>query len=93
MSKEQIIKSWKNPELRNQMNFEMDHPCGKGFQELSFEEMVGINGAAEVSPDAITTPVCLVSVAVSLKFCASAAVSATVSAVSGIVTYNKDCLG
>lgn len=93
MSNELLIKAWKNPELRSQYDFENEHPSGKSFEELSTQEMVAINGASDVQPDTVTTPVCAVSIAVSIEFCASAAVSAGVSAVSGIVTYNKKCLG
>lgn len=62
--------------------------CGKSFDELSQNEMEEIFGGTDenVQPR-ITT----VFIPVSIKV--SAALSATVSAVSGIVSYNTECLG
>lgn len=83
---EQIIEAWKNPQKRKGI---YNHPAGKGFQEMSIEEMMGIHGAAEVSP--MTTPGISAAVKVSVevsknstKFC----VGLTASAISGISIAN-----
>lgn len=52
MSNQEIIKAWKNPELR--ANMELSHPSGTAFTELSVEEMVDIQGAGDIQP--MTTP-------------------------------------
>ncbi|QFK72957.1 type 2 lantibiotic [Pradoshia sp. D12] len=93
MTNEQKIMMWKNPAMRKEMELSNEHPCGKGFQELSLDEMIGVNGASEYTPNAITTPVCVVTIPVSVKYCVPATISATASAISGIVTFNKGCLG
>jgi type 2 lantibiotic (TIGR03893 family) len=56
MSNEQIIKAWKNPELRGA---KFNHPAGQAFNELSSEEMMNIQGAGDVQPE--TTPATIIS--------------------------------
>lgn len=90
MENEQIIKLWKNPELRGKHKDVPSHPSGKGFHELSMEDMMAITGAAEVYPQATPTVSAIVSaIGTSSKVC----VGLSVSAISGIVSYNKSCLG
>ena len=57
MSKQEIIKAWKNPELRANTN--VAHPSGTSFTELSVEEMVKIQGAGDGDMNAMTTPLTL----------------------------------
>jgi type 2 lantibiotic (TIGR03893 family) len=52
MSKEAMIQSWKNPELRRDLS--VNHPAGQAFGELSKEDMMKIQGAGDVQPE--TTP-------------------------------------
>ncbi|RBP02475.1 mersacidin family lantibiotic [Rossellomorea aquimaris] len=56
MSNEQIIKAWKNPELRGAS---LHHPAGQSFGELSADEMMNIQGAGDVQPE--TTPATVIS--------------------------------
>lgn len=56
MKNEQIIKAWKNPELRTNM---VQHPSGQAFGELTEEAMKNIQGAGDVQPE--TTPATLIS--------------------------------
>lgn len=52
-----IIMSWKNPKLRKKV--QVEHPAGKGFQELSVSEMNFIAGGnVTVQPQATpATPI------------------------------------
>lgn len=66
----------------------MNHSCGSGLKSLSMEEMQNIYGASDVEPRG--TPATIVSaVTRSSKPC----ISAIGSAISGIISHNKDCLG
>lgn len=78
MNKNEIIKAWKNPELRTHSNF--SHPAGQSFNELTEEEMLSVQGAGDVQTETTPTvttassPFCLVTtigvgVTVSLEFC------------------------
>ncbi|NPC93163.1 type 2 lantibiotic [Bacillus sp. WMMC1349] len=62
------------------------NPCGESLKRLSVNEMETIYGASEVSPN--ITPIISATFR-SSKFC----ISAVGSAIGGIVSYNKDCLG
>lgn len=55
MTNEQLIKAWKNPELRGKLH-NINHPSGSSFTELSEREMMEIQGSGDVQPE--TTPVC-----------------------------------
>lgn len=64
--------------------------CGKSIKELNINEMNEIFGGADADPR--WTPVAtrvLDSAVKSTKACGAA----VVSAVGGLVSYNKDCLG
>ena len=72
------------------------NPCGNSMRELSTEELVNIYGADTATP--ISTIPCSVSKTVSVvsksvvnssKVC----IGASLSAISGIFSYNKECLG
>lgn len=70
----------------------MNQSCGTGLRSLSMEEMQNIYGASEVDPRAtpgIVISTIVRSVAKSSKVC----ISAVGSAISGIVSNNKNCLG
>ncbi|MCE5173033.1 mersacidin family lantibiotic [Paenibacillus profundus] len=90
MTNEQIIAAWKNPELRADMQLP-PHPSGRGFQELSFEEMMGIHGAAEVGTNATPTisAVVISAIRTSSKVC----IGLSAGAISGIISRRKTCLG
>lgn len=45
MSNNDLIKMWKNPELRN-IQDDTNHPSGTPFSELSSQEMSSIYGAS-----------------------------------------------
>jgi len=70
--------------------------CGKSMKKMSIEELENIYGASqEVSPDGASAAVSkvttkLLTTSKSTKLCLSAA---SISAISGIVSYNLDCLG
>lgn len=53
MSKEEKIQALKNPEVRG----DVENPAGKTLNELSSEELAGIQGASDVNPE--TTPLCI----------------------------------
>lgn len=90
MSNEALIKAWKNPEERGGAN----HPSGRSFNELSFEEMIAVNGAAETqATPTIISALTLPTATQCISAAASLIGSASLSAISGIVTYNKNCLG
>lgn len=56
MSKQDIIKAWKNPEFRKHNS--LAHPSGESFHELSEEEMNTITGGSgDIQPQ--TTPGCV----------------------------------
>lgn len=83
MDKNQIIEAWKNPKLRS--NLESVHPSGKGFHEMDLEEMQFVAGGSTVEPQwTPLTPLTVYTIEIS--------VSGTISAVSGLVSYTKDCL-
>ena len=72
------------------------NPCGNSMRELSTEELVNIYGADTATP--ISTIPCSVAKTVSVvsksvvnssKVC----IGASFSAISGIFSYNKECLG
>ncbi|MGD6803476.1 lichenicidin A2 family type 2 lantibiotic [Rossellomorea vietnamensis] len=64
-----------------------EQAVGKSLKSLSKEEMEHIYGAAgEANPN--TWPIVISAVRTSSKKCAT-----TISAISGLVSYNKDCLG
>ena len=72
------------------------NPCGNSMRELSTEELVNIYGADTATP--ISTIPCSVAKTVSVvsksvvnssKVC----IGASLSAISGIFSYNKECLG
>ncbi|MCA0987021.1 mersacidin family lantibiotic [Guptibacillus algicola] len=63
MNKTDIIRSWKNPELRTHSTF--IHPAGQAFNELSEQEMMDVQGAGDVQPE--TTPTTTIA---SSGFCA-----------------------
>lgn len=73
----------------------MNQSCGSGLKSLSMEEMQNIYGASDVDPrgtPATATP------AISKVFSAvtkssKPCLSAIGSAISGLVSHNKDCLG
>ncbi len=86
MSQEKWIELMKNPKQRAQGEWE--HPAGKGFQELSLDEMTFISGGnGNMEPQA--TPTILTTLSPSTP-----AISAggAVSAVSGLISYTKKCL-
>lgn len=92
MSNEELICQWKNPEQRGEVN----HPSGVSFNELSFEEMFAVNGGAQVKVTPATPLIpalTLPTAAKCVSAVASAVASASLSAISGIVTANKKCLG
>ncbi|WP_025149541.1 mersacidin family lantibiotic [Bacillus sp. H1a] len=68
----------------------MNEVCGKGLKSLDVNQMSNIYGASDVDPR--WTPVAsavIRSISKSTKAC----VGGGVTAISGIVSYNKDCLG
>ena len=72
------------------------NPCGNSMRELSTEELVNIYGADTAEPMsgvpcsvAKTVSLITKSVVNSSKVC----IGASLSAISGIVSYNKECLG
>jgi type 2 lantibiotic (TIGR03893 family) len=68
----------------------MNSTCGKGLKSLSADEMENVYGASDVDPRWTPVAVSAIrSVAKSSKVC----ISAIGSAISGIVSHNKDCLG
>lgn len=60
---------------------------GESFEELSTEEMENIFGGESEKDTRLITIVIPTSIKV------SAVLSAGISAISGIVSYNKECLG
>ncbi len=86
METESWIYALKNPKKRGELQF--DHPAGKGFQELTIEEMTFISGGnGNMEPQA--TPTILTTLSPSTP-----AISAGggISAVSGLISYTKKCL-
>lgn len=68
--------------------------CGKSLKSLSADEMSLIYGASDGASDGAEprwtpTPIILKSAAASSKVC----ISAAVSGIGGLVSYNNDCLG
>ncbi len=65
--------------------------CGKSLREMTESEMMDVYGAAsEVkgTPAIVVTAISKV-VSASSKIC----ITAGVSAIGGLISYNKDCLG
>ena len=48
MSKENLIRAWKDPMYRMSIDGEVNHPAGDTFAELSEAEMSGVTGAGVV---------------------------------------------
>ena len=72
------------------------NPCGNSMRELSMEELENIYGADTAEPMSaipcsVVKSISIVSKSVvnSSKVC----IGASLSAISGIVSYNKECLG
>lgn len=64
--------------------------CGKSLKSLSADEMSLIYGASDgAEPCWTPTPIILKSAARSSKVC----ISAVISGIGGLFSYNKDCLG
>ncbi|SDD41851.1 MULTISPECIES: mersacidin family lantibiotic [Exiguobacterium] len=68
----------------------MNATCGEGMKSLDTEKMSEIYGASDVDPR--WTPVISL-VARSIVKSTKACIGAGASAISGIVSHNKDCLG
>lgn len=86
MNNQKIIESWKNPKLRK--NLTVGHPAGKGFHELEFEEMSFISGGNGTA-DPQATPTILTTLA---PYTPGISLGGGISAVSGLVSYTKDCI-
>ncbi|MGE7021911.1 mersacidin/lichenicidin family type 2 lantibiotic [Solibacillus cecembensis] len=85
MSNQEIIQAWKNPKKRNQVM--TSHPSGTGFHELNEQEMMfiaGGNGEVETQATPLLTTLTPATPAISW--------GGAVSAVSGLVSYTKDCI-
>ncbi|ANB57096.1 type 2 lantibiotic, family protein [Anoxybacillus sp. B7M1] len=85
MDVNQIIEALKDPKKRKNLN--LSHPSGNGFQEMSLEEMnfiTGGNGTVQPQVTPVLTPFTPYTPAISG--------GAAVSAVSGLVSYTKDCI-
>lgn len=54
MSRKEKINALKNPEIRSH---EIENPVGKTMNELSSDELAGIQGASDVNAE--TTPLCI----------------------------------
>lgn len=91
MTNEQIIMAWKNPEFRKNSNIIIQHPSGSSLSELSDEEMQLIQGAGDVQPDAITTPVCAVAAAALIASSLPCATGAGVSAIATMLLSLEIC--
>jgi len=91
MTQEQIIKAWKNPELRNNFTGNLNHPSGTSLSELSIEEMQFIQGAGDVQPDAVTTPICAVAAAALIASSLPCAAGAGVSAIATMLLSLEIC--
>ncbi|WJD83661.1 lichenicidin A2 family type 2 lantibiotic [Priestia megaterium] len=76
MTDRQLIEAWKNPELR--ANLVVKHPSGQAFAELSTDEMLSIQGAANLQGEPIPT-------------IASSAVCVEILTVTTVVTSIKRC--
>ena len=64
--------------------------CGKSLKSLSADEMSLIYGASDgAEPHWTPTPIIVKSAAASSKVC----ISAIISGIGGLVSYNNDCLG
>lgn len=86
MNVNELIESWKNPKKREDLDF--NHPAGKGFHELSQEEMFFVAGGnGDVEPQ--VTPTVLTTLA---PYTPAISIGGGISAVSGLVSYTKDCI-
>lgn len=65
--------------------------CGKSLREMSQNEMQDIYGASSETNGTPATVVSAISKFVTKS--SKACISASASAISGILSYNKDCLG
>ncbi|WP_080843929.1 mersacidin family lantibiotic [Cytobacillus gottheilii] len=89
MSNEALIKAWKNPEQRGNAN----HPSGRSFNELSIDEMIAVNGAAETqATPSIISALTLPTATQCISAAASLVGSASVSGIVSYVTFRK-CFG
>lgn len=70
--------------MENNKNLKL---IGTSFEELSTEEMENVFGGQSEKDSRLLTVIIPASIKV------SAALSAGISAISGIVSYNTDCLG
>ncbi|MGZ9815638.1 mersacidin family lantibiotic [Peribacillus simplex] len=68
----------------------MNSTCGEGLKSLDMNKMSEIYGASDVDPR--WTPVASAVIG-SLAKSSKACVGAGISAISGLVSHNKDCLG
>lgn len=86
MSVNQTIEAWKNPKKRSAAD--VVHPSGKGFHEMSLEEMNFVAGGnSNFKPQA--TPTVLTTLA---PYTPAISIGTGLSAVSGLVSYTKDCI-
>ncbi|OUB64771.1 lichenicidin prepeptide [Bacillus thuringiensis serovar zhaodongensis] len=69
-TKEELVEAWKDPQVREKLKDLPKHPSGKALNELSEEELAGIQGASDVQPE--TTPLCvgvIIGITASIKIC------------------------
>ncbi|WP_103574398.1 mersacidin/lichenicidin family type 2 lantibiotic, partial [Bacillus thuringiensis] len=45
-TKEELVEAWKDPQVREKLKDLPKHPSGKALNELSEEELAGIQGAS-----------------------------------------------
>lgn len=83
MRNQDIIKAWKNPELRENG---MVHPSGVSFSQLTESEMMEIQGSGDVNPETSTLVATLIEATIaSSGWCAGAGAGVAV----GIISYKK----
>jgi type 2 lantibiotic (TIGR03893 family) len=72
----------------------MNQSCGNGLRSLTMEEMQNIYGASDVDPRGTPATIPAISKIVSaITKSTKPCLSAIGSAISGIVSNNKNCLG
>lgn len=68
------------------------NPCGESMRELSMEELENIYGADSATP--MSGVICSISKTVaSISKSSKKCIAASISAIGGIISYNKECLG
>ncbi|EFI65095.1 MULTISPECIES: mersacidin/lichenicidin family type 2 lantibiotic [Bacillus] len=88
MTNEEIIVAWKNPKVRGKNM--PSHPSGVGFQELSINEMAQVTGGAV---EQRATPTLATPLTPHTPYATYVVSGGVVSAISGIFSNNKTCLG